>query len=84
MTPTCTPPATGDADLAALAGKLAARPDLLFGLDTASCANAPCHRPAFHDHSTGVWRHFADLSPCPANHRGPTPNRPTAAAEPRP
>jgi hypothetical protein len=84
MTAVVMPPAPADADLAALAGKLAARPELLFALDATGCATGSCHWPAFHDHSTGVWRHFADLSPCHAHRRRPAANRPAVAPELRP
>ena len=65
-------PAASDADLAALARKLAALPDLLFPLDVPGCDGEACHRPAFRDHSTDLWRHVADLSRCRSDRQDPS------------
>jgi hypothetical protein len=79
MTRTTGIPATVDADLTALARKLAARPDLLLRLDAPGCRGADCPRPAVHDHSTGVWRHLDDLSRCHTDRDRLTANHPADA-----
>ncbi|MEV8517427.1 hypothetical protein [Dactylosporangium sp. NPDC051484] len=74
MTPTTVLPPVADRDLCVVAGPLASLTGLLLALDAPGCDGIDCSTPAFHDRSTGIWRHLRDLSRCstdrPQRHDG--------------